>query len=121
MVLMVIHGFFGSNQNGSFLGEIYRFDIIHNRSSSCCAVASENRGFDSKKLVRTGIYSKIRHPMYLGFILWIIGFPLFMQSFITLASSVIWIPQIMYWKISEESKLEEMYKEYREYKKRTWF
>jgi len=78
-------------------------------------------GFESKKLVRTGIYSKIRHPMYLGFILWIIGFPLFMQSLITLASSLIWIPQIMYWKTSEESKLEEMHKEYREYKKRTWF
>lgn len=78
-------------------------------------------GFVSDELITTGVYSKIRHPMYLGFILWIIGFPMFMQSLITLASSVIWIPQIMYWKTSEERKLEKKYKEYKEYKKKTWF
>lgn len=27
-------------------------------------------------LITKGIYSKIRHPMYLGFILWLIGFPM---------------------------------------------
>lgn len=78
-------------------------------------------GFESDELITTGVYSKIRHPMYLGFILWIIGFPVFMQSLITLASSVIWIPQIMYWKASEERKLEKKYKEYKEYKKKTLF
>ncbi len=78
-------------------------------------------GFVSDELITTGIYSKIRHPMYLGFILWIVGFPMFMQSLITLASSIIWIPQIMYWKTSEERKLEKKYKDYKEYKKRTWF
>ena len=77
--------------------------------------------FESKKLIITGIYSKIRHPMYLGFILWIIAFPLFMQSFITLASSIIWIPQIIYWKITEERNLEKKYKNYKEYKRKTWF
>jgi protein-S-isoprenylcysteine O-methyltransferase Ste14 len=79
------------------------------------------KGFDSDRLVTSGIYSRIRHPMYLGFILWIIGFPMFMQSIITLASSIIWIPQIMYWKKSEERQLEAKYREYGEYKKRTFF
>jgi protein-S-isoprenylcysteine O-methyltransferase Ste14 len=79
------------------------------------------KGYDSGKLITTGIYSKIRHPMYLGFILWIIGFPLFMQSIVTFALSILWIPQILYWKISEEKSLEKKYEKYIEYKKRTWF
>jgi len=28
-------------------------------------------------LITKGIYAKIRHPMYLAFILWLIGFPIF--------------------------------------------
>ena len=28
-------------------------------------------------LITKGIYSKMRHPMYLGFILWSIGFPVY--------------------------------------------
>ena len=28
-------------------------------------------------LITSGIYSRIRHPMYLGFLFWLIGFPLF--------------------------------------------
>ena len=80
------------------------------------------KGFEGGgKLVTDSIYSKIRNPMYLGFIIWIIGFPIFMQSLITFASSVIWISHIIYWKILEEKELEKKYKEYREYKKKTWF
>ncbi len=79
------------------------------------------KGFESGKLIRKGIYSKFRHPMYLGFILWIIGFPLFMKAFITLLSSVLWIPQILYWKIYEEKEMEKKYDDYKDYKKETWF
>jgi len=80
------------------------------------------KGFEDKgHLVTEGIYSKIRNPMYLGFILWIIGLPIFMQSTATLASCVIWIAFFMYWKMLEEKELEEKYQEYQEYKKRTWF
>jgi protein-S-isoprenylcysteine O-methyltransferase Ste14 len=80
------------------------------------------RGFrDKGELITTGIYSKIRNPMYLGFIIWIIGFPIFTQSLITLASSAIWMSHIIYWKILEERELEKKYEEYREYKKKTWF
>jgi len=71
--------------------------------------------------VTDGIYSKLRHPMYYGFILWILGLPIFMNSPFTLASSVIWIPQLLYWGKSEERELEEKYEEYRDYKKKTWF
>ena len=79
------------------------------------------RGQETDKLITTGIYSKIRHPMYLGFIIWIIGFPIFMNAAFTLASAIIWIPQILYWRVSEERQLEKKYKDYQEYKKKAWF
>jgi len=76
---------------------------------------------DDGELITNGIYSKIRNPMYLGFIIWIIGFPVFMESLIALASSPIWVSHIIYWKILEERELEKKYEHYREYKKKTWF
>jgi protein-S-isoprenylcysteine O-methyltransferase Ste14 len=80
------------------------------------------KGFEDKgKLVTGSIYSKIRNPMYLGFMIWVIGFPVFTRSFISLISSPIWISHIIFWKIFEEKELEKKYKDYREYKKRTWF
>ncbi|ODS38719.1 MAG: hypothetical protein A7315_11960 [Candidatus Altiarchaeales archaeon WOR_SM1_79] len=80
------------------------------------------KGFgDNDYLVTEGIYSKIRHPIYRGFILCIIWFPVFTQALATLASGVIWVSHILYWKILEENDLEEKYGEYKEYKRRTWF
>ena len=80
------------------------------------------RGFEDKgRLVMTGIYSKIRNPMYLGFIIWIIGFPVFTRSLITLASSVLWIAFILYWKKLEEKELMSRFDHYRAYMKKTWF
>jgi len=79
------------------------------------------RGQETDNLVTTGIYSKIRHPMYLGFIIWIIGFPIFTTAAFTLASAIIWVPQLLYWRNSEERRLVKKYREYAEYKKRTWF
>ncbi len=80
------------------------------------------KGFESKGgLVTSGIYSKIRNPMYLGFIIWIVGFPIFTRSLVMLASSPIWIAFILYWKALEEKELEQKHEEYRDYKKKTWF
>lgn len=73
------------------------------------------------RLITTGIYSNIRHPMYVGFMLWLIGFPLFMQSIVTLASAVIWIACFICWQILEEKDLEFKFREYKEYKKKSWF
>jgi len=79
------------------------------------------RGQETDRLITTGIYSKIRHPMYFGFIIWVTGFPVFTGAAFTLASAIIWIPQILYWRSSEEKQLGKKYKDYQEYKKRTWF
>ncbi|MGC9312550.1 MAG: methyltransferase family protein [Sediminispirochaetaceae bacterium] len=80
------------------------------------------RGFGTQEgFVTSGIYSKIRNPMYLGFILWIIGLPLFLQGLLTLASSLIWTAFLLYWRYLEEKDMEKKYSGYREYKRRTWF
>jgi protein-S-isoprenylcysteine O-methyltransferase Ste14 len=76
---------------------------------------------DKGFLVTKGIYSKIRHPMYLGQILMAIGVPLFAQGLVTLCLSMIWTAQILYWKVLEERELLTKHPEYQEYKKRTWF
>ena len=83
---------------------------------------SKLKGFEDKGyVVKKGIYSKIRNPMYLGFIIWIIGFPIFMQKLLTLLSSIIWIAHFIIWKVIEEKELERKYPDYKEYKKKTWF
>ncbi len=76
---------------------------------------------DKGDLVTEGVYSKIRHPMYLGQILMAVGIALFTQGFVTLCLSIIWIAQILFWKVLEERELLVKYPEYKDYKKRTWF
>lgn len=80
------------------------------------------QGFEEKgRLATTGVYAKIRNPMYLGFIVWVIGLPIFLESMLTLASAVFWIAHFLHWKSLEEKKLEQEFSEYRDYKRRTWF
>jgi protein-S-isoprenylcysteine O-methyltransferase Ste14 len=76
---------------------------------------------DKGVLVIKGIYSKIRHPMYLGQILMAVGVPFFTQGLVTLCLSIVWIVQILFWKVLEERELLAEHPEYGEYKKRTWF
>ena len=78
-------------------------------------------GLDGNQLVTRGVYSKIRHPMYLGFMIWMIGLPLFLTALFTLASTALWIPHILYWTISEERGLARKHDDYQEYRKKTWF
>jgi protein-S-isoprenylcysteine O-methyltransferase Ste14 len=79
------------------------------------------KGQETEELVTNGIYLKIRHPMYLGFIIWIIGLPMFMNAGFTLATSIVWILHILYWKYSEEKQMVKRYGHYRDYMKKTWF
>ncbi|UCB45140.1 MAG: isoprenylcysteine carboxylmethyltransferase family protein [Spirochaetota bacterium] len=74
------------------------------------------------KLVTTGIYSKIRHPMYIGLVLLHIGLPFIFKSFIACLSTILWASLIAIWTRFEEKNLEQRFgKEYIEYKQQTWF
>ena len=72
-------------------------------------------------LITTGIYSKIRHPMYLGFILWLIGFPLYTGALFSFFLSFLFIANILFWRHLEEKELEKRFQSYQTYKRRTLF
>lgn len=74
---------------------------------------------DPGYLVTTGIYSKIRHPIYYASILIVVGFPLLTGSVYTLYSSVLWIIFQLYLRALDERELIKKYgKEYEDYKKK---
>jgi len=72
-------------------------------------------------LITTGVYSKIRHPMYLGFILWLIGFPICFGAFFSMVLSLLFIVNILFWRYLEEKELEKRFPGYSDYKKTTIF
>ncbi|MCE1163904.1 MAG: isoprenylcysteine carboxylmethyltransferase family protein [Bacteroidetes bacterium] len=72
-------------------------------------------------LVTSGIYSKIRHPMYLGFIFWLVGFPVFCGSYYSMILAIPFIFNVLYWRRLEELELSERFYDYEEYRRRTWF
>lgn len=77
---------------------------------------------DPDKLVTAGIYSKIRHPMYIGLVLLHIGFPFIARSFIACVSTILWAGIIAVWTYFEEKNLERRFgQRYIDYKKQTWF
>ena len=72
-------------------------------------------------LITKGIYSKLRHPMYTGFILWIIGGPLLYGALIPLILALPFIANVLYWRHLEELELEKRFPAYSEYKQTTIF
>jgi protein-S-isoprenylcysteine O-methyltransferase Ste14 len=72
-------------------------------------------------LITKGIYSVTRHPMYVGFILWLIGLPLFFGAVFSLMLSFIFILNILFWRHLEEIELAKRFTSYAEYKKKTLF
>jgi protein-S-isoprenylcysteine O-methyltransferase Ste14 len=72
-------------------------------------------------LITRGIYSKIRHPMYLGFILWLIGFPVFFGAVFSFFLSFLFIVNVLFWRYLEELELESRFAAYKQYRKSTIF
>ena len=72
-------------------------------------------------LITKGIYAKIRHPMFLGFILWLIGWPIFFGAILSFILSFLFIANILFWRHLEEKELEKRFLSYIDYKKTTIF
>ncbi len=73
-------------------------------------------------LATTGVFAKLRHPMYTGFILWILGWAIYHGAGVSLIFGFVGIGNILYWRRLEEETLELRYgEEYRRYRQRTWF
>jgi protein-S-isoprenylcysteine O-methyltransferase Ste14 len=73
------------------------------------------------ELITHGIYSRIRHPMYLAFILWLIGMPVFYGAYFSLILAMVFIANVLFWRYLEELELLSRFKGYREYRQRTLF
>lgn len=77
---------------------------------------------DIDHLVTNGLFAKMRHPMYTGFIFWILGWVIYYGAFLSLIIGIVCIGNILYWRRLEESKLVAIYGDtYLKYSKRTWF
>jgi len=71
------------------------------------------------KIVEIGIYKKIRHPIYLGWILLNIGAFIFIGNLSSLVIAIIFI-FLWYLEAKQEEKfLEKKFKKYQDYEKRT--
>ena len=81
------------------------------------------RGLENiEHLVATGLYARLRHPMYTGFILWIGGWVLAYGAMVSLVVGLVCIANILYWRRLEEGALRSQHGEaYRSYCQRTWF
>lgn len=77
---------------------------------------------DIDHLVTGGLFSRLRHPMYTGFILWIVGWSVYHGAVLSLLVGVLGIANILYWRRLEDASMESRYGNlYREYRKGTWF
>jgi protein-S-isoprenylcysteine O-methyltransferase Ste14 len=73
-------------------------------------------------LITTGIFSKLRHPMYTGFLSWIVGWSMYHGALVSFLVGLLGIGNILYWRMLEERKLELQYGEtYRAYRNQTLF
>jgi protein-S-isoprenylcysteine O-methyltransferase Ste14 len=73
-------------------------------------------------LVTTGLFRKIRHPMYLGFVSWLLGWSIYHSGMISLLFSLIGIISVLYWRHLEEKRLEVQFGDgYQQYRRTTWF
>jgi protein-S-isoprenylcysteine O-methyltransferase Ste14 len=73
-------------------------------------------------LITSGLFKRIRHPMYTGFGLWILGWSIYHGAIASLAVGLIGIANILFWRRLEDARLEARYGDtYRRYRLETWF
>jgi protein-S-isoprenylcysteine O-methyltransferase Ste14 len=73
-------------------------------------------------LVTSGLFKKLRHPMYLGFISWIVGWSIYHSAIASLGIGVLGIASVLWWRRLEDARLEVQFgRRYHEYRLTTWF
>ena len=73
---------------------------------------------ENQKVIATGLYGVVRHPMYSATLLMFLSIPLILGSIISFAIMLAYIPIIAVRMNNEEKVLEEGLKGYREYKQK---
>jgi protein-S-isoprenylcysteine O-methyltransferase Ste14 len=74
------------------------------------------------RLVTTGLFKRIRHPMYLGFICWLLGWSVANDGGASLLLGLVGVASVLWWRRLEERRLGVQFGDgYRQYRLRTWF
>jgi protein-S-isoprenylcysteine O-methyltransferase Ste14 len=82
------------------LGLLFTFLVFRENSFGGSTVQT----FDDQKVISTGPYAIVRHPMYVGVLIMMTGVPLALGSWIGLAFLAIVFPALV-WRILDEEKL----------------
>jgi protein-S-isoprenylcysteine O-methyltransferase Ste14 len=73
-------------------------------------------------LVTTGLFKKLRHPTYAGFIFWILGWAVYHGALVGLLVGLFGTVSILWWRHLEERRLEAQFgSSYQQYRRTTWF
>lgn len=77
---------------------------------------------ESLELITTGIYARVRHPLYTATILIVIGFVIFTPSYTNVVHAICVLLYVMIGALFEERRLEQLFgNAYTTYKKKTPF
>lgn len=98
----------------ALLGLLIRFISIKALGSHFSAYAEVK---ENQELIKEGIYKHIRHPAYLGILIYYLGLPLVLNAYYSEVVGFILLSFAFYWRIKEEEKLliEKFGKEYKIY------
>ena len=76
----------------------------------------------TSELIQIGIYSKIRHPIYVGFSMTVIGLAILTHANLLILLSILAVmSSFIRAKLEEEILVKTFGKKYLNYKKKTWF
>ena len=81
------------------------------------------RGLENiEHLVTTGLFSRLRHPMYTGFFFWVIGWSTYHGALTSFLAGLFAIGNFLYWRGLEDRRLASHFGDiFRVYRKQTWF
>lgn len=91
-------------------------------ATSLSAFVQLRRAKKTHRLLTTGLFSFVRHPIYFGFILWIVGWSVYNAGLVSMIAGVVGIANIVVWARLEEERLVSAFGEqYLEYRRKTFF
>ncbi|MCP4182225.1 MAG: isoprenylcysteine carboxylmethyltransferase family protein [Hyphomicrobiales bacterium] len=102
-----------------FAWSLYLFRITHKALGAMWSVSLDLR--EGHKLVTSGIYEKVRHPMYSAFWLWAVAQPFLLSNWIAGFSGIVGFGTLFFLRVGrEEAMMEgEFGDQYKDYCQRT--
>ncbi len=102
-----------------FTWALYLFRATHKALGAMWSVSLDLR--ENHKLVTSGIYEKVRHPMYSAFWLWAVSQPFLLSNWVAGFSGIIGFGTLYFLRVGQEEAMmeKEFGEDYRNYRKRT--